>query len=201
MIRFQCPACDETIKAVEMLAGKTVRCPKCRATVQVPAVSTPTGPAPVSSLGSDEKTSGPKLSDFAPPTIVRPTTTDDEDEFQLKPLAPPPLRKPTTLPAGLLPANDTRKFSLDELEIESLTDPKMGPPPFPSPKPPLSSQPPAPPVEHSPVPAFQPTVPLAPLAAELMADEDDEYQLKPLPPPVPKLPPPRKPPPIPPDAR
>lgn len=37
-IRVKCPSCQQTLKAEERHAGRTVRCPACRAPVTIPAI-------------------------------------------------------------------------------------------------------------------------------------------------------------------
>jgi len=40
-IRVKCPSCQQTLKAEDRHAGKTVRCPACRSAVTIPAAEPP----------------------------------------------------------------------------------------------------------------------------------------------------------------
>jgi hypothetical protein len=42
-IRVKCPACQQTLKAEERHAGRTVRCPACRAPVTIPPIQSEPG--------------------------------------------------------------------------------------------------------------------------------------------------------------
>ena len=102
-MRFQCSACGQQVKVADMLAGKMVRCPSCRTTVQVPSASAPSSAPPSRKLEADDSTDGPKLSDFGPPVVVQPTLSDDDETFGFQPTPPPPPIQPPPFPMSQPP--------------------------------------------------------------------------------------------------
>ena len=151
MLIFQCHACGQKIKATEMLAGKGMRCPKCRQVVRVPHQPPHLGTTEehlppeeqhIGPLGATEPPPGPKLGDLSERHTYRPATpaTDEGDELQVQPIAPPPLRKPSAptveaqpptaaAPSVTPPAEDDP----DEFQLQPLAPPPLkkplGPPP------------------------------------------------------------------------
>ena len=166
MLVFQCHACGQKIKVENALAGKGIRCPKCHVVVRVPHEPPHLG-APSEHLAPEEQhvagegataPPGPKLGDPSERHVYRPAapmTYDDELTFQ--PLAPPPLRKPSSPAAepqpqpgatsGITPPADDDP---DEFKLQPLAPPPMRKPPAPPPRPeaiaaePIVDEPPTP---------------------------------------------------------
>ena len=51
MIRFSCPACGQTYKVKDEMAGKSAKCKKCEETMQVPQQSAPTSSGGLDDVG------------------------------------------------------------------------------------------------------------------------------------------------------
>jgi len=114
MIQFACPGCAQRLRGNTLLAGKTIKCPKCARSVVVPAESTAPAAAriaPVKRDLADEQTRAPQAP--AVPDVAESATV-------------PPADTRTTAPA---PKEDTNPAnnpgSTQEVDVEddrSLTD-------------------------------------------------------------------------------
>jgi DNA-directed RNA polymerase subunit RPC12/RpoP len=80
-IRVKCPSCQQTLKAEERHAGRTVRCPACRSPVTIPSPE----PEPA------EETLDPFAELAEPPAV--------EQREQATPASSPPKKKPASKPA------------------------------------------------------------------------------------------------------
>jgi len=77
-IRIVCPGCHKTLRAEEKLAGKSVRCPGCRAAVSIPAVTERGSAPPPATPATPGRAADPPGRPSAPPA---PSALDWWDDF------------------------------------------------------------------------------------------------------------------------
>ena len=67
-LRIQCSACDSTLKVPDELRGKTVRCPRCKEAVRIPASPPSKEPSrPTTQAPKDPRKGATKLGPTAKP--------------------------------------------------------------------------------------------------------------------------------------
>jgi hypothetical protein len=88
-IRVKCPSCQQTLKAEERHAGRTVRCPACRAPVTIPAIE----------VDSAEETLDP-FADVAEAPVVPQREQESPKPAKPKKKVTPKAEEPTEAVAG-----------------------------------------------------------------------------------------------------
>jgi RsiW-degrading membrane proteinase PrsW (M82 family) len=85
-----CSACSASFSAPDTLAGKSVRCPKCKQPIRIPAAANAPQPAPPVKPPAPKTPPGPDVS-LAPSLAggpKRPAADWDDDDFKLAPEVP-----------------------------------------------------------------------------------------------------------------
>lgn len=88
-IRVKCGSCQQTLKAEDRYAGRTVRCPACREAIKIPEVA----PPPVKSAAEVEAALDPFAEAAAPPATPPPAKVAPKPR---KPKPAPQAEKPAT---------------------------------------------------------------------------------------------------------
>ncbi|HVJ85475.1 MAG TPA: PrsW family glutamic-type intramembrane protease, partial [Caulifigura sp.] len=85
-IRVKCGSCQQTIKAEDRYAGRTVRCPGCREPITIPNLAAPvTSPTPDEALDPFAAASAPAP---PPPPVVKPASKSRKPRPAAKPAEP-----------------------------------------------------------------------------------------------------------------
>jgi ribosomal protein S27E len=79
-IRVKCPGCQQTLKATERHAGRTMRCPACRGSVTIPSLG----------ARSDEETLDPFAEVAEEPALKQPAQPSTKPAKPKKTVAPKP---------------------------------------------------------------------------------------------------------------
>src|SRR5262245_63338195 len=96
MLRMVCPGCKTTLTVGDELAGKSVRCPKCRAVVSAPAAAVPPVAQPKS---APTPVARPKPAAPPPAPAARSKGPGGDFDFvDVVSAGPPPRRRPTDEP-------------------------------------------------------------------------------------------------------
>jgi hypothetical protein len=109
-IRVKCPSCQQTLKAEERHAGRTVRCPACRAPVTIPPVEVDSAEETLDPFADVAETPSVEQREQEPPKPARPkkkvapkideatepvagpsVSEDDVGEWLSEGAAPPPV--------------------------------------------------------------------------------------------------------------
>jgi len=113
-ITFECTKCQGPITVVEKLAGVTINCPKCKASLKVPAASEPSAEAPKASAAS-----GRAAAPAAPAASA--SARAQAPAKPAKPAAPAPEPEPAPAPKPKPKAPVARK-PVEEPELELVTE-------------------------------------------------------------------------------
>lgn len=109
-----CSACSASFSAPDKLAGKSVRCPKCKQPIRIPAPATATPTAPPAEEAAPKAPTAPVASAAALPAggPKRPAADWDDDDFKLAPEVPlHPATSGITAAAPAAPPIQTRAGS------------------------------------------------------------------------------------------